>query len=152
MVRQILRYLQVILITKHPLRLRTQRRIRQVLRRPPRLPRPPGPFRRRHGSLGRLKESNNQIGFSKLPRGISYMTTFNDCIKYLEIAGWMGLIDPKWRRQIEKELRECFEDELSEETLKEVLDVVLIENVELPEDEYKYIQPIPEEVSNRFKH
>lgn len=80
------------------------------------------------------------------------MTTFNDCIKYLEIAGWTELIDPKWRRQIEKELRECFGDELLEETLKEVLDAVLIENVELPEDEYKYIQPIPEEVSKRFKH
>lgn len=77
-------------------------------------------------------------------------TTISDCLKYLELAGWSELIDPRWRRQIEKELRECFEENLSEETIGKVLDIVLIENVELPEEEYEYLQPIPEEVSKRL--
>lgn len=77
-------------------------------------------------------------------------TSVSDCLKYLELAGWSELIDARWRRQIEKELRECFEDKLSEETLQQVLDIVLTGDRDLPEGEYKYLLPIPERVSKKL--
>lgn len=53
-------------------------------------------------------------------------TSVSDCLKYLELAGWTELIDARWRGQVEKELRERFAEDLSEETLQEVLDAVII--------------------------
>lgn len=34
-----------------------------------------------------------------------FTATVADCLRYLDMAGWSELIDTRWRRQIEKDLR-----------------------------------------------
>ncbi len=74
-----------------------------------------------------------------MEENISKTTSVSDCLDYLETAGWSELIDTRWRRQIEKELRIEFGDTLSEETLNEAVNVVLFPDKELPEEEYEYL-------------
>lgn len=68
-----------------------------------------------------------------------YIVTVADCLQYLEMAGWSELIDTRWRRQVEKDLRLEFGDALSEETLAKAVDVVLYPDKELPEEEYEFL-------------
>lgn len=55
-------------------------------------------------------------------------TNVSDCLKFLEQAGWSELIDPRWRRQIEKELRMEFGECLTEDILHQVVSAVLYPN------------------------
>ena len=65
--------------------------------------------------------------------------TVQDCLMYLDNAGWSELIDTRWRRQVEMELRDEFGDKLSEAVLKEAVGIVLSPDVDLPENEYEYL-------------
>ena len=68
-----------------------------------------------------------------------YTATVADCLQYLDMAGWSELIDTRWRRQVEKDLRLEFGDALSEETLEKAVNVVLYPDKELPEEEYEFL-------------
>jgi len=68
-----------------------------------------------------------------------YIVTVADCLQYLDMAGWSELIDTRWRRQVEKDLRLEFGDALSEETLEKAVNVVLHPDKELPEEEYEFL-------------
>lgn len=61
------------------------------------------------------------------------------CLIYLDLMGWSELIDTRWRREVEKELRAEFGSRLSEETLAKAMSVVLYPDKELPEEEYEYL-------------
>jgi len=54
-----------------------------------------------------------------------YKATVADCLQYLDMAGWSELIDTRWRRQVEKDLRLEFGDALSEETLEKAVNCIL---------------------------
>lgn len=60
------------------------------------------------------------------------------CLIYLDLMGWSELIDTRWRREVEKELRAEFGSRLSEETLAKAMSVVLYPDKELPEEKYEY--------------
>ena len=64
------------------------------------------------------------------------------CLMYLDLMGWSELIDPRWRRQVEKDLRSEFGSRLSEKTLERAISVVLYPNEELPEEKYEYLGEI----------
>lgn len=68
-----------------------------------------------------------------------FTATVADCLRYLDMAGWSELIDTRWRRQIEKDLRLEFGDALSEETLNEAVSIALFPDKELPEEEYEFL-------------
>ena len=68
-----------------------------------------------------------------------FTATVADCLRYLDMAGWSELIDTRWRRQIEKDLRREFGDALSEETLNEAVSIVLYPDKELSEEEYEFL-------------
>jgi len=78
--------------------------------------------------------NRNKIAMKK-----KYTTSVADCLQYLDMAGWSELIDTRWRRQVEKDLREEFGDALSEETLAKAVSVVLCPDKELPEEEYEFL-------------
>lgn len=68
-----------------------------------------------------------------------YTITVADCLQYLDMAGWSELIDTRWRRQVEKDLRLEFGDALSEETLNKAVSIVLYPDKDLPEEEYEFL-------------
>ena len=60
------------------------------------------------------------------------------------------LIDPRWRRQIEQDLRKEFGPALSEEILRKAVSVVLSPDEELPEAEYEYLSGLPQTPAKRL--
>ena len=73
------------------------------------------------------------------------------CLIYLDLIGWSELIDTRWRRQVEKELRNEFGDRLSEEVLAKAMTLVLFPDKELPEDEYEYLDELNDEYTLKLK-
>lgn len=66
-------------------------------------------------------------------------TIVADCLQYLDMVGWSETIDTRWRRQVEKDLRIEFGDTLSQETLSNVVSIVLSPYKELAEEEYEFL-------------
>ena len=60
------------------------------------------------------------------------------------------IIDPRWRRQIEQDLRKEFGPALSEEVLRKAVSVVLSPDEELPEAEYEFLPDLPDTPAKRL--
>jgi len=73
------------------------------------------------------------------------------CLIYLDLIGWSELIDTRWRRQVEKELRNEFGDRLSDDVLAKAMSLVLFPDEELPEDEYEYLDERNDEYTLKLK-
>ena len=76
--------------------------------------------------------------------------TVQDCLLHLDNAGWSELIDPRWRRQIEQDLRKEFGPALSEEVHRKAVSVVLSPDEELPEAEYEFLPDLPDTPAKRL--
>ena len=60
------------------------------------------------------------------------------------------IIDPRWRRQIEQDLRKEFGPALSEEVLRKAVSVVLSPDEELPEAEYEFLPGLSQPPAKRL--
>ena len=55
----------------------------------------------------------------------SYSYTNGEIIGYLCNIGWSEIIDPRWERQVVKDIVEAFPD-IEEHQMNEVLDIILL--------------------------